>query len=455
MKKLIFIKFILIGFLVSSCSKSEDNNGGGGGGGEIPDNSVTSISLSTVVSDVNTGSHVVFSVKGNSDQDLSSQSSFKVDGVAASNPILFSLEGTFKVVAKFEDLSSNEITVTVVDTPPTSIVLSFDENNYFNGDLATFVVKDNFNNTVTTESEVTVNGAVTTTNPYQFTANGTYDFIATYEGLTSNAVSFVIQSPSGYSDTNSFSATGAPSTFTKKALLEDFTGTWCPQCPPAGAAIVAATNGNANIFGVGYHASGGDPMEIPETAYWSTYYNVTGFPTVYVNGADTRWNFPDMAQINTELAEEATVGLAVEAAIVGGKLDLEVKVGFKSTPSEEIKLMIYLAEDNVTTSTPQSGSSQGANYVHRDVLREVYTDQLGDIIASSNTTAGGVFTRTITGLDLPSNIDDTNELKVIVYVRNTYTKTFVDYFNATHTDSPHYDTYNVQEVHLVGTQAFD
>ena len=454
MKKLIFLKFILIGFLVFSCSKSDDNGGDNGGGGTDVD-PVTSITLSTVVTDVNTGSQVVFVVKGNSDEDLSSKATFKLDGVATSNPISFSQEGTFQVVAEYKELSSNMITITVTNTPPTSIVLSFAEDTYINGDSAVFEVRDNFNNVVTTEASVTVNGVVTTANPYPFTANGTYDFIATFEGLTSNTVNFVIQSPSGYSDTNSFSATGAPTTFTKKALLEDFTGTWCSQCPPAGTAIMTATSGNSNIFGVGYHASGGDPMEIPETAYWSNYYNVTGFPTVYVNGPDTRWNYPDMAQVNAELAEDATVGLAVQAAIVGGRLDLEVKVGFKSAPSEEIKLMIYLAEDNVTTSTPQAGSSQGAGYVHRDVLREVFTDQLGDVIVSSNATAGGVFTRTITGLTLPSNIDDTGELKVIVYVRNTYTKTFVDYFNVTHTDSPHYDIYNVQEVHLGGTQAFD
>ena len=307
----------------------------------------------------------------------------------------------------------------------------------------------------TSEAEVTVNGTVLTDNPYQFTASGSYDFVATYEGLTSDTVSFVVQTASDYSDTISFSATGAPSTFTKKALLEDFTGTWCGYCPNAASAIATALSGNSNLFGVGYHAGGNDPMEIPETEYWSSYYNVTGFPTVYVNGPDTRWSYPNMDQVNAELAEDASVGLAVDAAIVGGKIDLEVKVGFKSTPSEEIKLMIYLVEDNVTTSIPQSGSSQGADYVHKDVLREVYTDQLGDVIASSNTTAGGVFTRTITGLDLPDNIDDTSELKVIVYVRNTYVKTFVDYFNNTHEDSPHYDIYNVQEVHIGGTQDFD
>ena len=117
--------------------------------------------------------------------------------------------------------------------------------------------------------------------------------------------------------------------------------------------------------------------------------------------------------------------------------------------------MVYLVEDNITTSTPQAGSSQGANYVHRDVLREVYTDQLGDAIEAASTNAGGVFTRTFTALDLPSNVDDIANLKVIAFVRNTYTKTFVDYFNTTHTNSPHYDIYNVQEVHVGETQAFD
>ena len=446
MKSPFLLKCILLVFLAISCSKSDDNGGGDGGGGTTGD-PVTSITLSTAVTDVNTDSQVVFTVKGNSNENLSSQSIFKVDGVTTSNPIMFSSEGSFEVIAEFEDLASNKITITVVDAPPTSIVLDFDRVCYSIGDSATFEVKDNFGNIVTTQAVVSVNGTVTTANPYQFTTTGSYDFVATYDGLTSSTETL-----------NVTSGTVAPSSFTKKVLLEDFTGTWCSQCPPAGAAVTNAGNGNSNIFGVGYHASSSssqDPMEIPETAYWSTYYNVTGFPTVYVNGPDTRWNFPGMAQVNAELAEEATLGLALETAIVGGKLNLEVNVGFKSTPDEEVRLMVYLAEDNVTTSTPQAGSSQGVNYVHRDVLREVYTDQLGDIIPSSNTGGGCIFTRTFTGLDLPSNIDDMNELKVIVYVRNTYTKTFVDYFGNTHTNSPHYDIYNVQEVHVGGTQAFD
>ena len=452
MKTLNSIKVLFLSLLIASCSGSDEEvgSGNGNGGGEV-----TSITLSSAYNEVNTNSQVAFVVTGNNSSDLTSSSSIKVDGQSVSNPFSFNLEGTYQVVAVYDDLTSNTLTITVSDIPASSIILSFDEDIYITGDTGTFVVKDNFNNTVTTEAEVTVNGTTITTDAYQFPSSGSYDFVATYEGLTSNVVSFDIQTASAFSDTNSFSDTGAPITFTKKALLEDFTGTWCPQCPPAGAAVVNAAEGNSNIFGVGYHASGGDPMEIPETAFWSSHYNVTGFPTVYVNGPDTRWNYGSMGQVNAELAETATVGLAVDAAIVGGKLDLEVNVGFNATPNEEVKLMIYLVEDNVTTTTAQQGSSQGSSYVHRDVLREVYTDQLGDVILNSNTTAGGVVTRTITGIDLPSNVDNASELKVIVYVRNTYTKTFVDYFNDTHTDSPHYDIYNVQEVHVGESQAFD
>ncbi len=353
---------------------------------------------------------------------------------------------------------------TPADTPDdgpavaTSILLSASASNITLGDSVTFFVVDDLGRNVSNMATYIVDG-VSATNPFVFdTAGGVFSVEASYNGLVSNVLDITVAAPSAYSDESTFDATGALTNFTKKALLEDFTGTWCPNCPPASAAIDAATNANANVFGVGYHdgmSSYPDPMEIPETGYWSSYYNVTGFPTVYINGPDTIWDFPNMSQVNAELAETADVGLAVEANIVGGKLDLEVKVGYAHAINEEIKLMIYLVEDYVTTSSPQAGSSLGAGYVHRDVLREVYTDQFGDVIPTSHIGVGGVYTRTITGLDLPANIDNQNQLKVIAFVRNTYTKTFVDFFGNTHVDSPHYDIYNVQEAHVGSSVDFD
>lgn len=460
MKSLFSFSLVFITALVMSCSGDEgagptnsNPNNGGGSGQENP----TSITLSTTVQSFNNTTPVGFIVKDNFDNSVTNQSTLTANGETITNPHLFETPGTYNIVATYNDLTSNTLEILVEDNPPTSIVLFFDRESYMIDEEGVFSVKDNFNNIVTSDAEVTVNGNPVNTNPYLFDQAGTFEFIATYEGLTSNTVSFEILDPSEYSDTSSFDSSGAPSSFTKKVLLEDFTGTWCPNCPPAAAAVESTVNGST-IFGVGYHwgvSTYPDPMEIPETNFWTNHYNVTGFPTVYVNGPDTRWNFPNMTQVNNELAEEASVGLAVEAALVGGKLDLEVKVGFKTTPSEEVKLMIYLIEGSATSSSPQAGSTQGTSYVHKDILREVYTDQLGDVIPASSTAAGGVFTRTITGLDLPSNTSDYNDLKVVAYVRNTYTKTFVDYFNETHVDSPHYDIYNVQEVHVGESAPFD
>ena len=441
---------ICFSFLFLSCS-GDDNAAVNPDSGN--NNNLNSITISTVVQTFNNTSPVAFIVKDNLNNSVTNQSTITANGAEISNPHLFTEPGVYQISATFQDFTSNTLELNIEDNPPTSIILSFNQSDYIIGDEGVFVVKDNFNNIITEESEVTVNGEIVTTNPFSFDQGAVYEFIATYQGLISNTITIEIFDPSDYSDTTSFISTGSPSNFTKKVLLEDFTGTWCPQCPPAAAALANAVNSNANIFGVGYHYN--DPMQIPETAFWTNHYNVTGFPTVYVNGPDTRWNYSSMSQVNNELSEEATLGLSVEAEIVGGKLDLELNIGFKSSPVEEVKLMIYLIEGTATSSSPQSGSSQGTNYVHNDILREVYTDQLGDVIPPSNTLSGGIYTRTMTGLDIPENTTDFNDLKVVVFVRNTYTKTFVDYFNQTHENSPHYDIYNVQEVHVGETASFD
>ena len=447
-------KFSIIIFCVSifflSCS---DDDAAAVNPSSGNNNDINSITISTVVQTFNNTSPVAFIVKDNLNNSVTNQSIITANEAEISNPHLFTEPGVYQISATFQDFTSNTLELTIEDNPPTSIILSFNQSDYIIGDEGVFVVKDNFNNIITEESEVTVNGEIVTTNPFSFDQGAVYEFIATYQGLISNTISIEIFDPSDYSDTTSFTSTGSPSNFTKKVLLEDFTGTWCPQCPPAAAAVENAVNSNPNIFGVGYHYN--DPMQIPETVFWTNHYNVTGFPTVYVNGPDNRWNYSSMSQVNNELSEEATLGLSVEAEIIGGKLDLELSIGFKSSPVEEVKLMIYLIEATATSSSPQSGSSLGTNYVHNDILREVYTDQLGDVIPANNTLSGGIYTRTMTGLDIPENTTDFNDLKVVVFVRNTYTKTFVDYFNQTHENSPHYDIYNVQEVHVGETASFD
>ncbi|WP_323786885.1 Omp28-related outer membrane protein [Psychroserpens sp.] len=430
--KFLLALFISASMAVVSCSSSDENTSGDGGGG-----TATSIVLSADATAITVGNPVTFSVVDDLGNNVTAQTTFKVDGITRSNPYVFTTPGSHDVIATYGSLTSN--TVTVVVSTEDDLTLVFAQNPINVNEDATFIVYDSLGADVSASSTFTVDGNAVS-NPHQFVAEGEYTVVANYNALTASNTINVVK------------------VFTKKALLEDFTGTWCPNCPPAASAISSALNTNSNVFGVGYHdgfASYPDPMEIPETGFWATYYNVTGFPTVYVNGPDTRWDFPNMAQVNAELSETATCGLALDASISGGMLNVEVKVGFNALPGEEVKLMLYLIEDNVTTASAQAGSSQGSSYVHKDVLREVYTDQLGDVIPAGGISLTQDYVRNFTNLALPANIDNMANLKVIAFVRNTYTKTFTDYFNEVHTNSPHYDIYNVQEVEVGSSIDFD
>ena len=426
MKNKSIIKLVLSLFIVTSLFMSCSSNDSG-------DSQITSINLSANANGGLVNDAITFTVQDNKGNDITAEASITIDGSAlSSNPYTFSQKGVYRVEATYSDLTSNALTITIDQEE--SITLSFSPNIAVENKMVSFVVTNNLGFNVTGSSTFTVASAEVS-NPYMFSATGDYVVEASYNGFTDSQTITVARG------------------FTKKALLEDFTGTWCPNCPPAAAAVANAVNGDSNVFGVGYHYN--DPMEITETRDWTNHYNVTGFPTVYVNGPDTRWNYNSTAQVTAELNEDATLGLGLSAEIVGGMLNVEVKVGFNRIPSEELQLMLYLVEDNVTSSSAQAGSSQGVNYVHKDVLREVYTDKYGDDIPAGSISISSNYTRTFTGLTLPSNIDDMSQLKVIAFVRNTYTKTFTDYFGDTHTNSPHYDIYNVQEVHMGETIDFD
>jgi len=347
------------------------------------------------------------------------------------------------------------------DNSITEITLFFNKTVYNTNEAGFFTVRDQSDNLVTDLVSVFVNGNIVEVNPFVFQEEGTYDFVATYENLTSNTLSFDVVTPSEFSDTSSFSPGLAPSNYTQKVLLEEATGTWCSSCPQGAYYLQQAVESNPNIImGAAYHSGipqYSDPMQTPGTSFWSNYYNIYIFPTIFLNGTSIDWNY-GMGQINNKLSETPTLGLSADAAIVGGKLDIEIGVGFNATPSEELQLVILLIEGSDTApSSPQYGSNSGPDYVHNYIVREVISDGAGDVIPASYTLSGGVFTRTITGLDLPTNIDtsDHDDLSIIVYVKNSYTRDWTDSGGNSFVNSPSYDVYNAQQVKLGETAIFD
>ena len=96
-------------------------------------------------------------------------------------------------------------------------------------------------------------------------------------------------------------------------------------------------------------------------------------------------------------------------------------------------------------------------YVHKYIVRDVISSVSGDDIPASYTLSGGVFTRNITGLDLPTSLDlsDYDDLSIIAFVKNSYTRDFTDPVGNSFVDSPSYDVYNTQQVKIGEVVSFD
>ncbi|MBT3848675.1 MAG: Omp28-related outer membrane protein, partial [Candidatus Marinimicrobia bacterium] len=154
-----------------------------------------------------------------------------------------------------------------------------------------------------------------------------------------------------------FEVSKVPSTFTKKVLIEEFTGAWCGYCPDGAYRVKNLINDNdGRVVGVSLHAGNptGDAMEIAHTNYLETTYQNTGFPSgmvdrVSVNGSTSLnrgyWEYV----ANDQLAKTAVCGLAIISEVNGQNANVEVHAGFSSTPSgADYRLTVYLIEDGVT-----------------------------------------------------------------------------------------------------------
>ena len=118
-------------------------------------------------------------------------------------------------------------------------------------------------------------------------------------------------------------------------------------------------------MGAAYHSgisSYPDPCQLMKLII-VRYYNLYSFPTILLNGTSTDWNY-GMDQVNNKLSQTPILGLSAEAAIVGGKLDIEINVGFNTTPDGSVTVGYCSIEGSDLAPNSQIGSMQ-ADYVHK------------------------------------------------------------------------------------------
>ncbi len=224
-----------------------------------------------------------------------------------------------------------------------------------------------------------------------------------------------------------------PESFTKKVLIEEFTGAWCGYCPDGAHRLENIINLNdGNVIGVSLH--NGDQMAVGHTDYLGSTYQNTGFPSGMVD----RISINDVVSINRgwwegvamdQLTKVANCGLAIKSEVSGSKANIEVRVGFNASLAGSYKLSVYLIEDKVIgegygydqsnfyDTDSNSPFYQLGNpivgYEHNHTLREILSDQAGDPIDSSYLTSNGEFINTYT-----TDISSYNEknLSVVAFV---------------------------------------
>ena len=259
------------------------------------------------------------------------------------------------------------------ETP--SISITSDKSTLEVGETITFTVVDSEDVNITSQSVILIDGNSISGSTFVPLQAKTYEATSSYESLVSNKIDFTAT---------------LPSSFSKKAVVEDFTGTWCGYCPRLSYAASLVEEQTDKVFVVGVHLANGDPMENDFGIALATEFSISGFPTAYIDRAN-RWQGNIEQALN---AAEGTVnvGLAIESSLTGSVLDFKVYQGFLENMTD-VKLVVYVLEDGILVNQKNftsyyggvgsSGVSTIVDFEHNGVLRYAATDVMGDPTTST------------------------------------------------------------------------
>ena len=376
-----------------------------------PVSTVTSIVLSSDKTSFDEGESVVFAVKTNLNTVVTSDSSFKVNGTSISgNSYTPPSPGTYSVVATHDTFTSNQVTLTVNEVATvTAIEISSSELALAIGQVTNFSVaatySDGSTQDVTADCQYVVNNTVFNGSSYLATAAGSVTAKATFSSITSNEITIQVSDVS------------LPTTYTKKAIIEDYTGTWCGWCPRVSYAISLVEAETDKVFAVGAHI--GDAMENTYSSTLKNAFEVTGYPTAYVNRA-AEWNYPEpsnVAQAVNTAQGSTNVGLAVGASLDGSTMNILVSTGFAESVSGT-KLVVFVLEDGILANQANytsyyGGGSNLSNFEHNHVLRYSATAVLGDDTESAVGLTHKPYTVNLSSYGV-SNVENTAVLALLV-----------------------------------------
>lgn len=303
----------------------------------------------------------------------------------------------------------------------TSITLTSNSTEAYVNDPLTFIVKDNNNQVITSESKIYVNGTLISGDTFTPTSTGNLTVYATF-----NEGSDVITSETlNFTSNNSIN-------FNKRLLIEDFTGTWCQYCPRVAYAIdqVNAQTTDATIVAIHRNGSGAsDPYNFSGASALESQIGLAGYPTAMLN-RKTEWTYPETStgSINQALALTTGInpklGIAMTTTTTGSTSNIQVKVKFGKNFSN-LKLVVYALEDNLiynqtNSTTYYGGGNPLVGFEHDHVVRAVLTSSILGEAITGNTNYNDEFSKSFT-YTIPSTVNASNVHFVAVVLNSSNT----------------------------------
>lgn len=299
------------------------------------------------------------------------------------------------------------------ETPKvTALTISADQTNLQTGSTATFTTLSNLQTNLTAESVFYVNDVAIANNTYTFLAAGTYSIKAVYQDLTSNVIQITVQDE-----------VVNPTKFVSRVLVEEYSGTWCGNCPRILYGTQLLKEQTDKEVSVQIHLNNNDPFITSQGNALAAEQNISGVPTGKINRT-INWTGPqyqNVGQVTNEIKPNSNVGLAISSTLTGGNVNINLLLGFANT-TIQTKLVVYIVEDNLFhtqanySSNLYGGLSSIPNFEYDGVLRSIVTSTSGEAISIS----GNQVTKTYT-IGLPSNVANASNAKIVAFLLDANT----------------------------------
>lgn len=310
----------------------------------------------------------------------------------------------------------------VINQNASNITLYVSQNQAVVGETVTFSAFSNPSTNVTLESVFYVNYTALSSNTYAFSAEGNYTIKAVYQNATSNIIQISVVNPQA-----------TASQFVHRVLVEEYSGTWCGNCPRILYGTELLKQQTDKEVSVQIHLFGNDPFITSHGNTLAEEQNINGVPMGRIN-RDLTWSAPqylNVSQVINEIKSSSAVGLAINSTVASGVVSMSVDLGFGNT-ALQTKLVVYVVEDNLFhsqsnySSNLYGGSSLIQNFEYDGVLRSIVTPTYGEPI----TVLGEIMTKNYS-FNVPSNVSNLNNIKLVAFLIDTSNNSVLNVRQAT------------------------